>query len=61
MSGSFVMKALRGVLVLVLLVAAWCAVLWWLIAPDFAALSLPELEQFNISTSSATVAKDSNG
>lgn len=37
------MKALRGALVLVLIVAAWCAVLWWLIAPDFAALSLSEL------------------
>ncbi len=48
MSGSFVMKALRGVLVLVLLVAAWCAVLWWLIAPDFAALSLPELGAIHV-------------
>ncbi len=37
------MKALRGALVLVLLVVAWCAVLWWLIAPDFAAFGLPEL------------------
>ena len=37
------MKALRGALVLILLVVAWCAVLWWLISPDFDALSLSEL------------------
>jgi len=42
------MKALRGALALILLVAAWCAVLWWLIVPDFDAFSLSELGAIHV-------------
>jgi hypothetical protein len=36
-------KTLRGILVLLLLVAGWCAALWFLIAPDFSQWSMPRL------------------
>lgn len=36
-------KTLRGLAVLALLAAAWCAMLWFLIAPDFSEWSMPRL------------------
>lgn len=36
-------KTLRGFVVLALLAAAWCAMLWFLIAPDFSEWSMPRL------------------
>lgn len=37
------LKILRGTFLLAALVTVWCAVLWWLIAPDFASLDWPEV------------------
>lgn len=36
-------KVLRGFVVLALLAAAWCALLWFLIAPEFSQWSMPQL------------------
>ena len=48
MSGSFIVKALRGALALILLLVAWSAALWWLIAPDFASLRLPDVAALHV-------------